>query len=283
MLTLLPSTLALPFPAIDPVLVSFGPIVVRWYALAYIAGLLIGWSVVARMAAPTPAPDGTPAHLTRAMVDDFMLWATLGVILGGRLGYIVFYNAAYYLHHPMEVFAVWQGGMSFHGGFIGVVVAIILFCRRRGITVFALGDRVALVAPIGLFFGRIANFINGELFGRASDVPWAMIFPRGGNLARHPSQLYEAALEGLVLFAVLLALVRFARALEKPGFVTGGFITGYGVARFIVEFFREPDAQLGYLAFGTTMGQWLSLPLIVIGIALMAWAMKAAARRARQP
>lgn len=259
------TVLALPFPAIDPVLVSFGPFVVRWYALAYIAGLLIGWSVVARMAAAEPAPAGAPARLTRMQVDDFLLWATLGVILGGRLGYVLFYNAAFYAAHPQEILAVWKGGMSFHGGLAGVIIAIVLFCRRKGLPIFALGDPIALVAPIGLFFGRIANFINGELFGRASDAPWAIVFPNGGGLPRHPSQLYEAALEGLVLFLVLVALMRFARALDRPGMLTGAFIAGYGVARIIVEMFREPDSQIGYLLLDTTMGQWLSVPLVVIG------------------
>jgi phosphatidylglycerol:prolipoprotein diacylglycerol transferase len=262
----MPTVLALPFPAIDPVLVSIGPFVIRWYALAYIAGLLIGWWVVSRMA----APEAAPGRLTRIHVDDFLLWATLGVILGGRLGYVLFYNAPYYLSHPGEIFAVWKGGMSFHGGLAGVITAIVLFCRRKGLPIFALGDPIALVAPIGLFFGRIANFINGELYGRAADVPWAIVFPHGGNIARHPSQLYEALLEGAVLFAVLLVLVKFARALERPGLLTGAFIAGYGIARIIVELFREPDAQLGFLAFGTTMGQWLSLPLVAIGLWLVA-------------
>ncbi|MFT5540638.1 MAG: phosphatidylglycerol:prolipoprotein diacylglycerol transferase [Alphaproteobacteria bacterium] len=256
--------LALPFPAIDPVLVSIGPFVVRWYALAYIAGLLIGWWAVARLA-EKPAVPGTPSPLTRLMVDDFLLWATLGVILGGRVGYVLFYQPGYYASHPAEILMVWQGGMSFHGGFLGVIAAIILFCRRKGVPVFALGDLIALVAPIGLFFGRIANFINAELFGRVSEVPWAMLFPRGGPLPRHPSQLYEAALEGLVLFGFLYALMRFANARARPGLLTGAFIMGYGIARMIVELFREPDVQIGYLAFGTTMGQWLSLPLILIG------------------
>ncbi len=269
----MPTVFALPFPAIDPVLVSIGPFVIRWYALAYIAGLLIGWRVVSRMA----APDDAPGRLTRVHVDDFLLWATLGVILGGRLGYVLFYNAPYYLSQPAEIIAVWKGGMSFHGGLAGVIIAIILFCRRKGLPVFALGDPIALVAPIGLFFGRIANFINGELYGRAADVPWAIVFPHGGNIARHPSQLYEALLEGALLFAVMLALVKFARALERPGLLTGAFIAGYGLARIVVEFFREPDAQLGFLAFGTTMGQWLSLPLVAAGLWLVARARRGAA------
>ncbi|MQA65657.1 MAG: prolipoprotein diacylglyceryl transferase [Alphaproteobacteria bacterium] len=286
----MPTVFVLPFPAIDPVLVTVGPFAVRWYALAYIAGLLIGWWVVARMADTSPAPTGAtaaatvdtaaegPRRLTRALVDDFLLWATLGVILGGRIGYVAFYNPAHYATHPLEILAVWQGGMSFHGGLAGVIAAIVLFCRRKGLPIFALGDPIALVAPIGLFFGRIANFINGELYGRVSDVPWAMVFPRGGDMPRHPSQLYEAGLEGIVLFIVLLALVRFARARERPGLLTGAFIAGYGVARVVAEMFREPDPQLGFLAFGTTMGQVLSLPLIVAGLWLVARACRTAPR-----
>jgi phosphatidylglycerol:prolipoprotein diacylglycerol transferase len=278
----MPTVFVLPFPTIDPVLVSVGPFAVRWYALAYIAGLLIGWYVVARMAGTSPAPtgttaaaaadtsEGTPRRLTRALVDDFLLWATLGVILGGRIGYVAFYNPVHYASHPLEILAVWQGGMSFHGGLAGVIAAIVLFCRCKGVPIFALGDLIALVAPIGLFFGRIANFINGELYGRFSDVPWAMVFPRGGDMPRHPSQLYEAGLEGIGLFILLLALVRFTRARERPGLLTGAFIAGYGVARVIAEMFREPDPQLGFLAFGTTMGQLLSLPLIVVGLWLIA-------------
>jgi phosphatidylglycerol:prolipoprotein diacylglycerol transferase len=286
----MPTVFVLPFPAIDPVLISVGPFAVRWYALAYIAGLLIGWWVVARMADAFPASvDGAatattdpvadaPTRLTRALVDDFLLWATLGVILGGRIGYVAFYNPLHYVAHPLEILAVWQGGMSFHGGLVGVIAAIILFCRRKGLPIFALGDLIALVAPIGLFFGRLANFINGELYGRVSDVPWAMVFPRGGDAPRHPSQLYEAGLEGIVLFFVLLALVRFARARERPGLLTGAFIAGYGIARVIAEMFREPDPQLGFLAFGTTMGQLLSLPLIVIGLWLVRRACRTAPR-----
>ncbi len=276
----MPPFLVIPFPAIDPVLVSFGPFAIRWYALAYIAGLLIGWWIVGRLADKPPAP-GMAAPLTRQMIDDFLLWATLGVILGGRTGYVLFYNLPYYASHPLHIFAVWEGGMSFHGGLIGVILAIVLFCRNRGVPVFALGDLIALVAPIGLFFGRIANFINGELFGRPSDVPWAMVFPNGGPLPRHPSQLYEAGLEGIVLFLVLLALLRFAHARAKPGLLTGAFITGYGVARIIVENFRQPDVQIGFLPFDTTMGQWLSVPLVALGLWLVARALKGATAPSR--
>ena len=194
--------LAIPFPQIDPVIVSFGPFAVRWYALAYIAGLVIGWRLMRRLAAKSPF------EIDAEHIDDFLVWATLGVILGGRIGYALFYNFGLFLDNPISILYVWRGGMSFHGGFLGVVVAGLWFCKRRGIEPLKLGDLLACVAPVGLFFGRIANFINGELFGRVSDVPWAMVFPHGGPMPRHPSQLYEAALEGLVLFVVLIAILQ---------------------------------------------------------------------------
>ncbi|MCZ6743481.1 MAG: prolipoprotein diacylglyceryl transferase, partial [Alphaproteobacteria bacterium] len=203
--------LTLPFPMIDPVLVEFGPLVIRWYALAYVGGLLIGWRYMLRLA------GGEPRVMERQDVDDFLLWATLGIILGGRLGYVLFYNAEYFLTRPLEILAMWRGGMSFHGGLLGVGVAIVLFSRKRGLNLLGVCDLIALVAPIGLFFGRVANFINGELFGRAADVPWAMVFPRGGPAPRHPSQLYEAALEGLVLFLILLAIDRLTGARARHG------------------------------------------------------------------
>ena len=252
---------AIPFPAIDPVLVQVGPFAIRWYALAYIVGLLIGWRYCLYLA-------GRPPRLvTRDQLDDFFLWATLGVVLGGRIGYVLFYQPGYFLEHPLDILFVWEGGMSFHGGLIGVILAMYLFARRRGIPFFALTDIVASATPIGLFFGRLANFVNGELFGRPTDVPWAMVFPNGGDQPRHPSQLYEAALEGVVLFLALFLLARFTRALERPGLLSGVFLIGYGLSRFLVEFFREPDAQLGYLLGGTvTMGQILSLPMIALGL-----------------
>jgi phosphatidylglycerol:prolipoprotein diacylglycerol transferase len=205
--------------------------------------------------------------------DDFVLWVTLGIILGGRLGFVLFYNPGYFASHPLEMLQIWKGGMSFHGGFLGCVLAVILFARHRGIPILSLGDVTCAAGPIGIFLGRAANFINGELWGRPTDVPWAVIFPGGGPLPRHPSQLYEAALEGLVLFAVLAALVR-AGALKRPGFILGAFAFGYAVARAICELFREPDPQLGFLWGGLTMGMLLSLPLLLAGLALMAAAMR---------
>jgi phosphatidylglycerol:prolipoprotein diacylglycerol transferase len=263
----------LTFPAFDPVLISFGPFVVRWYALAYIVGILGGW-FYARAIVRSEKLWGGPAPLTVADYDDFVLWVTLGIILGGRLGYVLFYNPAYFAAHPLETVQLWKGGMSFHGGFLGCVIAVISFARRRGIPILSLGDITCAVAPIGLFLGRIANFINGELWGRPSDVPWAMAFPGAGPVPRHPSQLYEATLEGIVLFLVLALLMR-AGALKRPGTITGAFALGYGIARAFCELFREPDAQLGFLWGGLTMGMLLSLPLMLVGIALIVAANRA--------
>jgi len=256
-------TLAIAFPDIDPVAVQFGPLAVRWYALAYIAGLLIGWRFCLRLAARSPFA------FTKEQVDDFLFWAILGVIAGGRLGYVLFYNPAFYAANPLEIFAVWRGGMSFHGGFLGMLAAIAIFGRKRGIPFLALADIVAPAAPIGLFFGRVANFINGELYGRASDAPWAMVFPGGGPAPRHPSQLYEAGLEGIALFLLLWLVVYRGRGLEKPGTLTGAFLAGYGAARIAAEVFRQPDLQIGFLAGGVTMGQILSLPLLIAGAWLL--------------
>jgi phosphatidylglycerol:prolipoprotein diacylglycerol transferase len=266
--------LALPFPDFDPVLIHIGPIAIRWYALAYIAGILGGW-LYARAIIRSERLWGGKAPLTVTDFDDFIVWVTLGIIIGGRAGYVLFYNPAYFFAHPLEIIQLWKGGMSFHGGFLGCVIAVIGFARYRGIPVLSLGDIVCAVAPIGLFLGRVANFVNAELWGRAGDVPWAFVFPGAGPSPRHPSQLYEATLEGLVLFVVLALLMR-AGALKWPGTVLGSFCLGYGLARTICEFFREPDAQLGYFWGGTTMGMLLSLPLIIAGIVLLV-----AARRAK--
>jgi phosphatidylglycerol:prolipoprotein diacylglycerol transferase len=263
---------AIPFPALDPVLVRIGPFAIRWYALAYIVGILLGW-IYARAIIRRETLWGGPAPMTVGDYDDFVLWVTLGIILGGRLGFVLFYNPGYFASHPLEMLQIWKGGMSFHGGFLGCVLAVILFARHRGIPILSLGDVTCAAGPIGIFLGRAANFINGELWGRPTDVPWAVIFPGGGPLPRHPSQLYEAALEGLVLFAVLAALVR-AGALKRPGFILGAFAFGYAVARAICELFREPDPQLGFLWGGLTMGMLLSLPLLLAGLALMAAAMR---------
>jgi len=256
---------AIPFPAIDPVAVAIGPFVVRWYALAYIAGLLIGWRYCLVLA------DRSPRLIERRDIDDFLVWATLGVVLGGRIGYVLFYQPGYYLQHPVEALYLWHGGMSFHGGALGVTLAILLFTRARGLVVLAFSDVIAEAIPIGLFFGRIANFINGELFGRETDVPWAMAFPNGGPVPRHPSQLYEAVCEGLLLFLLLL-LAEHRGARRRPGIVTGLFLVGYAVARMSGELFRQPDAQLGFLVLGTTMGQLLSIPVLIAGILLIWWA-----------
>lgn len=267
--------LSLSFPQIDPVLVQLGPFAVRWYALAYIAGILGGWWLGARMAArdylfaPQPAPG-------KAALDDMILWAALGIVIGGRLGFVLFYNLDYYLQHPLEIPQVWRGGMAFHGGAIGMIVATWAYARARSVPFLPLMDVIAAVVPIGLFFGRLANFINGELYGRVTDVWWAVAFPGGGYLPRHPSQLYQAGLEGLVLFAVLMLLVFRLRALSLPGFVSGAFLAGYSIMRIVGEVFREPDPQLGFLWGGLTMGQLLSVPMLLAGLALMMWARRRA-------
>jgi phosphatidylglycerol:prolipoprotein diacylglycerol transferase len=258
---------ALPFPAIDPVLISAGPFAIRWYALAYIGGLLLGW-FYARKLSRNESLWGGRTRPDEETLDDLMVYAALGVVLGGRIGYVLFYNLPYYLAHPLEALMVWQGGMSFHGGLAGCLLALVVIARSRGLPILSLADVAATVAPIGLLLGRIANFINGELWGRATDVPWAVAFPTGGFVPRHPSQLYEAALEGLVLGILLLLLVRRG-ALRSPGFLAGAFATGYGIARIVCEFFREPDPQIGFLFGGATMGMLLSIPLVLIGAWLM--------------
>ena len=265
-------TLVLPFPTIDPVLIEFGPFAIRWYALAYIAGLLIGWWSM-RALVTSDKLWGAQIRPSLVDVDDFVVYATLGTILGGRLGYVLFYAPAYYLQNPLEALAVWSGGMSFHGGFLGVVAAMALFAWRRGIPLWTLFDLAGAVAPIGLFFGRIANFINAELWGRTTDVPWAFVFPGAGPEPRHPSQLYEAALEGLLL----LVIVRIAVArggLRRPGLVAGLFALGYGLSRIFVEFFRVPDAHIGYLGPGLTMGILLSLPMAIAGGLAIVYALR---------
>jgi phosphatidylglycerol---prolipoprotein diacylglyceryl transferase len=258
----------IPFPVIGEVAIEIGPLAIRWYALSYIAGLLIGWSYCRWLTTRPPRTASKP------QMDDFLIWAMIGVILGGRLGYIVFYNPGHYLQNPLEVFVLWEGGMSFHGGLVGVIVAMILYARRRKLPFFAVADIVACATPIGLFLGRLANFVNGELYGRTTDVPWAMVFPKDPSaLPRHPSQLYEAILEGFVLFAVLFVLARFTGAKGRLGVLSGAFLIGYGCARIVAELFREPDKQLGFLFdAGITMGQVLSVPMLIMGALFILWA-----------
>lgn len=278
----------LPFPAINPVALSLGPIlgygpfVVKWYGLAYIAGLLLGWGLTLRLVRLDRLWGGL-ARPDQRQVDDLLLYVALGVVLGGRIGYITFYDPAKYLADPLEMLRVWHGGMAFHGGMVGSILGIWLFARRNGLRFLTLCDLVAAAVPIGLFFGRIANFINGELWGNVSDLPWAMVFPTGGPEARHPSQLYEAGLEGVVLYTVLAVVVR-SGGFRRPGLVTGLFSIGYGLCRIAVEFVRTPDAQLGYLAFGfVTMGMILSLPMLAIGAALVGHAFGKMAFGKRMP
>ena len=254
------------FPQFDPVIVQLGPFAIRWYALAYITGLVLGWRLMRHLA------QRTPAVATPEQVDDFLTWATLGVVIGGRLGYVLFYQPGFFLTHPLEIFAVWTGGMSFHGGMLGVAIAITWFCRRNRISILGFADRIAVVAPIGLGLGRLANFINGELWGRPAPdwLPWAMIFPAAGPEPRHPSQIYQALMEGLLLLIVMLVLAGRESIRARFGLLTGIFLIGYGTARIIGEFFRQPDAFLGFLYAGATMGQLLSLPMVLAGIWLAA-------------
>lgn len=261
---------ALPFPNIDPVLFSIGPLSVHWYGIGYVIGILFAWWYGKKLVNTARLWPNNNAPMDPLALDDFVLWAALGVVIGGRLGYVLFYNFDFYISNPLEIPAVWDGGMSFHGGILGTTVAMILFARKRGIPVWSMFDTIAAGVPIGLGVVRIANFINSELWGRVSDVSWAVYFPNGGPLPRHPSQLYEAALEGFVLFCVLALLIWKGNKLKAPGFIAGAFVAGYGLSRILVEFFREPDAQLGYLVGGwMTMGMVLSVPMVLLGV----WAM----------
>ncbi|MDM9628814.1 prolipoprotein diacylglyceryl transferase [Rhizobium sp. S152] len=267
----------MPFPNIDPIAFSIGPLAVHWYGLAYVAGIMLGWYYARLIAGNDSLWPGNQSPITKAQLDDFIVWVALGIVLGGRIGYILFYDLGAIIENPIRAIQIWNGGMSFHGGLTGTTIAMLIFARRNSIPIWSLFDIVAAVVPIGLFCGRIANFINGELWGRLTDVPWAVVFPTGGPFARHPSQLYEAGLEGVVLVLVLALMIYVLRALKTPGFISGVFVCGYAMSRIFVEFFREPDAQLGYL-LGTnwlTMGMVLSSPMILLGI----WAMVRARRQ----
>ncbi|GLU24907.1 prolipoprotein diacylglyceryl transferase [Brucella sp. NBRC 12950] len=278
--TLLPVS-ALAFPNIDPVIFSVGPLAVHWYGLGYVVGIMFAWWYGKKLLRNHRLWGNNQPPMQPEALDDFVIWAALGVVLGGRIGYVLFYNFSYYLSNPLAIPAVWDGGMSFHGGILGTTIAMIWFARSRGIKVWSMFDVIAAGVPVGLGVVRVANFINSELWGRVSDVPWAFYFPNGGPEPRHPSQLYEAFLEGFVLFFVLLLLVWVGKKLKAPGFIAGTFVLGYGLSRIIVEFFREPDAQLGYLIGGwLTMGMILSLPMVIIGLWAMWRANRAAAKNA---
>ena len=249
-------------PQFDPVAIHIGSYGIHWYGLTYLAGFLAFLWLGRRRIAALKEPS-----LNAKLLDDLLFYGVIGVILGGRLGYVLFYKASYYISHPLEILAVWQGGMSFHGGFLGVIIAMALIARSRQLTWLTITDFIAPLVPPGLAFGRIGNFINGELWGRPTDVPWAMVFPQVNSLPRHPSQLYEFALEGVLLFALLWL---YARKPRPIGAISGLFLIGYGSLRFLVEFTREPDNFLGLLSFGLSMGQWLSLPMVIAGVLLMA-------------
>lgn len=251
----------IPYPDIDPVFLRLGPLQFRWYGLMYLIGLTLAYFIILARARAQKLP------MDKDQVYDMIVYAAVGVFAGGRLGYVLFYNLSYYLENPLKIFAVWEGGMSFHGGLIGTIIALVLFARRQGITILTIADLAAGVTPVGLGLGRIGNFINGELYGRPTDVDWCMVFPAGGPACRHPSQLYESLLEGLLLFTVLWLLTR---RLPPPGTIFGAFLVGYGLCRIVVEFFREPDAQIGFLFGSISMGQLLSLPMIVAGTVILA-------------
>ncbi len=269
---------ALPFPDIDPVLVQIGPLAIHWYGVAYIVGILFGWWYAKRLVSDERLWAGGVRPMKPEDIDDLVVWAAIGIVLGGRVGYILFYDLARYIANPLDILAVWQGGMSFHGGFAGTTLAMILFARSRGIRVWTLFDVVAAGVPVALGLVRCTNFINSELWGRETSLPWAVI-PPGDVFGRHPSQIYEALLEGLVLFIVLRILTHTFLKLNRPGFVAGAFVAGYGLARIFVEFFRLPDQQLGYLFGGwLTMGMVLSVPMVLAGV----WAM-ATARTVETP
>ncbi len=279
----------MPFPEFDPIWFSIGPLPIRWYALAYVAGIVLGWWYAARLARNAAVWEPNQAPVTSVQLDDLVLWVTVGIILGGRFGYVLFYRPDLLgqvftgdsLGERLELLQLWTGGMSFHGGFLGVAIAITWFARKHSINMLSLGDLVAPVAPIGLFFGRLANFINGELWGRTTEVPWGVRFCNdtilnaygrcpAGDLPRHPSQLYEAGLEGLLLFLILLLAVWKLRLLSKPGYVTGIFLLGYGLSRAVLETVREPDAHMPEALQGVvTMGMLLSIPMILAGVWLI--------------
>ncbi|MEO1206293.1 MAG: prolipoprotein diacylglyceryl transferase [Pseudomonadota bacterium] len=269
---------AIPFPQFDPVAIQIGPVAIRWYGLAYMAGLLLGWLYIRRLIADDALWPGRLAPFSVEKVDDLLVWVTAGVILGGRLGHVIFYEPGYYLQNPMEILAIWKGGMSFHGGLLGTGAAMWLFARRNAVSVWPVMDAVAATVPIGLFFGRMANFVNGEIVGSPTDMPWGMVFPGWGETARHPAMLYEAALEGIALFVVLRYFTHQQWAFRTPGFTTGAFLVGYGVFRIFCELFKIVDYRLIMPPYPITKGMVYSAPMVALGI----WFIIAARERARR-
>lgn len=253
----------LEYPQISPIIFSIGPVAVRWYSMAYLAGILLGWWLINRNV------EKNKLGLNKTQIEDLVFYITLGIVIGGRLGYVLFYGTADFWRNPLQVFEIWKGGMSFHGGVIGVIIAAYLFARKVNYRFLGVTDLIVLYTPIGIFMGRLANFINDELWGRVTDVPWAIRFPNGGGLPRHPSQLYEAFFEGIVMFVVLNFLWRYKAVRERTGLVSALFVLFYGIFRISMEQFREPDVQLGYLMMGLTMGQILSIPLILAGVVVL--------------
>lgn len=255
-------------PIIDPVIFQIGPLSIRWYSLAYIAGIIFAWLIIKYFNKKNKIFD------EKKVSDDFFMYGIISIILGGRLGYILFYNLTFYLRNPIDIFKIWEGGMSFHGGLLGVIIGSYFFCKKHKINMLSFTDLLVIAIPVGLFFGRIANFINLELYGRVTDSKIGIVFPNAGDLPRHPSQLYEAGLEGILLFTILFLLAKFTKAKDYKGCLSGVFLIGYGISRFIVEFFREPDIQIGYIMKYFTLGQLLSIPLIFIGILMVIYSKK---------
>ncbi|KWT64196.1 Prolipoprotein diacylglyceryl transferase [Hyphomicrobium sulfonivorans] len=278
-MSMLTAFLAIPFPNLDPVALQIGPVAIKWYGLAYLAGLVLGWIYIRRLITSNRlwANDTPPFSL--AKVDDLLLYITAGVVLGGRLGFVLFYEPGYYLANPQDIIAVWKGGMAFHGALVGCIVAIWVFARNNGVNPWSTGDLVTAAVPIGLFFGRVANFVNGELYGRPTTMPWGMVFPEAAinhpaiePTTRHPSQLYEALLEGLVLFIVLRVMTHHFGALKRPGLVAGTFLAGYALARSTAELFREPHFAHAFNVGPLTAGIAYSIPMLLLGLMVIYWA-----------
>lgn len=253
----------LEFPNINPIIISFGPLAISWYSLSYVVGIILGWHYIIKLIEKKYTP------LKKQHIDDFITWVIIGIIIGGRLGYVLFYDPQKYLSNPIEILKTYEGGMSFHGGILGFVIVSIIFTRKNKLKYFTLVDAVAAATPIALFLGRIANFINAELYGRVTNVPWSFIFPGSDGLPRHPSQLYEAFLEGFILFFILNFYIKKHQALEKPGLISGLFLVFYSIFRLIIENFREADAHIGYYADFITRGQLLCIPMLIIGIIII--------------